>query len=132
MKQIISALPIVFLFLAMLFSPKAVFEGAESGLLLWFQIVFPTLFPFMLISGLMLAGGGINIIARLFGRMFSVLFATSKNGAFAVITGFLCGYPMGAKVSIPVRLPDGSKSVCGSGAYGQDNPERGGVSSIFL
>ena len=99
MKQIISALPIVFLFLAMLFSPKAVFEGAESGLLLWFQIVFPTLFPFMLISGLMLAGGGINIIARLFGRMFSVLFATSKNGAFAVITGFLCGYPMGAKVS---------------------------------
>ena len=65
MKQIISALPIVFLFLAMLFSPKAVFEGAESGLLLWFQIVFPTLFPFMLISGLMLAGGGINIIARL-------------------------------------------------------------------
>ena len=99
MKQIISALPIVFLFLAMLFSPKAVFEGAESGLLLWFQIVFPTLFPFMLISGLMLAGGGINIIVRLFGRMFSVLFATSKNGAFAVITGFLCGYPMGAKVS---------------------------------
>ena len=99
MKQIISALPIVFLFLAMLFSPKAVFEGAESGLLLWFQIVFPTLFPFMLISGLMLAGGGINIIARLFGRMFSVLFKKKKNGAFAVITGFLCGYPMGAKVS---------------------------------
>ena len=121
MKQIISALPIVFLFLAMLFSPKAVFEGAESGLLLWFQIVFPTLFPFMLISGLMLAGGGINIIARLFGRMFSVLFATSKNGAFAVITG-----------GIPVRLPDGSKSVGRSGACGQDNSERGGVSSIFL
>ena len=83
----------------MLFSPKAVFEGAESGLLLWFQVVFPTLFPFMLVSGLMLSGGGLVVISRIFGRLFSTLFATSPNGSFAVIAGFLCGYPMGAKVS---------------------------------
>ncbi len=99
MKQIISGSLAVFLFLAMLVSPKAVFNGAESGLLLWFQIVFPTLFPFMLVSSLMLAGGGLDIIARLFGKLSSLLFATSPNGAFAVIAGFLCGYPMGAKTS---------------------------------
>lgn len=99
MKQIVSGLPLISLFLAMLFSPKAVFDGAQSGLLLWFQIVFPTLFPFMLVSGLMLSGGGLQLTSRLFGRMFSALFATSPNGAFAVIAGFLCGYPMGAKVS---------------------------------
>ena len=46
----------VILFAAMIFSPRAVFSGAEEGLLLWFQIVFPTLFPFMLISSLMLEG----------------------------------------------------------------------------
>ncbi|HIZ80578.1 MAG TPA: transporter [Candidatus Mediterraneibacter pullistercoris] len=99
MRQIISGLMAVFLFLAMLLSPKAVFDGAESGLLLWFQIVFPTLFPFMLMSALMLAGGGLAVISRLTGRLFSTLFGTSPNGAFAVIAGFLCGYPMGAKVS---------------------------------
>ena len=99
MKQLLSGLPVLVLFLAMLFSPKAVFEGAESGLLLWFQVVFPTLFPFMLVSGLMLSGGGLVVISRLFGRLFSTLFATSPNGSFAVIAGFLCGYPMGAKVS---------------------------------
>lgn len=98
-KQFLSGLPAVFLFFAMLFSPKAVFDGAESGLLLWFQIVFPTLFPFMLVSGLMLSGGGLNAISRVFGRLFSSVFATSSNGAFAVISGFLCGYPMGAKIS---------------------------------
>ena len=99
MKQLISGLPVLVLFLAMLFSPKAVFDGAESGLLLWFQVVFPTLFPFMLVSGLMLSGGGLAVISRIFGRLFSTLFATSPNGSFAVIAGFLCGYPMGAKVS---------------------------------
>ena len=99
MKQLLSGLPVLVLFLAMLFSPKAVFEGAESGLLLWFQVVFPTLFPFMLVSGLMLSGGGLVVISRIFGRLFSTLFATSPNGSFAVIAGFLCGYPIGAKVS---------------------------------
>ena len=99
MKQLLSGLPVLVLFLAMLFSPKAVFEGAESGLLLWFQVVFPTLFPFMLVSGLMLSGGGLVVISRIFGRLFSTLFATSPNASFAVIAGFLCGYPMGAKVS---------------------------------
>lgn len=99
MKQLLSGLPVLVLFLAMLFSPKAVFDGAESGLLLWFQVVFPTLFPFVLVSGLMLSGGGLAVISRIFGRLFSTLFATSPNGSFAVIAGFLCGYPMGAKVS---------------------------------
>lgn len=99
MKQLLSGLPVLVLFLVMLFSPKAVFDGAESGLLLWFQVVFPTLFPFMLVSGLMLSGGGLAVISRIFGRLFSTLFATSPNGSFAVIAGFLCGYPMGAKVS---------------------------------
>lgn len=98
-RQLLSGLPAVFLFFSMLLSPKAVFEGAQSGLLLWFQIVFPTLFPFILVSGLMLSGGGINAISRVFGRIFSSIFATSSNGAFAVISGFLCGYPVGAKIS---------------------------------
>ena len=90
---------VLFLFLAMLFLPKTVFSGAADGLLLWFQVVFPTLFPFMLVSGLMLAGGGLNLVSRIFGGLSSRLFATSSNGAFAVIAGFLCGYPMGAKIS---------------------------------
>lgn len=99
MKQILSGLPVIFLFTAMLFAPKAVFTGAQSGLLLWFQVIFPTLFPFMLVSGLMLSGSGLDLISQVFGKIFSRLFATSPNGAFAVISGFMCGYPMGAKVT---------------------------------
>lgn len=89
----------VLLFTAMLLAPRAVFSGAEDGLLLWFQIVFPTLFPFMLVSSLMMAGGGLSVISRICGKALGKIFATSGNGAFAVLTGFLCGYPMGAKVT---------------------------------
>ena len=89
----------VLLFTAMLFSPRKVFSGAEDGLLLWFQVVFPTLFPFMLVSGLMMAGGGLAVISRAFGKALGRIFAVSGSGSFAVLTGFLCGYPMGAKVT---------------------------------
>ena len=99
LRQYIPGITAVLLFISMLLSPRAVFSGAEDGLLLWFQIVFPTLFPFMLVSALMMAGGGLSVISGLFGKVLGRIFATSGNGAFAVLTGFLCGYPMGAKVT---------------------------------
>ena len=94
-----SGLVCVLLFAAMLFSPKAVFQGAEDGLLLWFQIIVPTLFPFMLIASLLLETGGLSIIAQILGRPVGAVFASSRNGSFAILAGFLCGYPMGAKVT---------------------------------
>ena len=88
----------------MLFSPREVFSGAEDGLLLWFNTVFPTLFPFMLVSGLMMAGGGLDVISWIFGKALGRIFAVSGSGAFAVLTGFLCGYPMGAKAAADLLL----------------------------
>nr|WP_294492339.1 transporter [uncultured Mediterraneibacter sp.] len=99
MRRISPGIIVVFVFLAMLFSPQEVFNGASEGLLLWFQIIIPTLFPFMLVSNLMLASGGLSIVARLSGGISRAIFGTSENGSFAVLAGFLCGYPMGAKVS---------------------------------
>lgn len=87
------------LFFAMLTAPEAVFRGAQDGLLLWFRTVLPTLFPFITVSGIMIAGGGLSVISAVFGRPCSALFATSKSGVIAVLTGFLCGYPAGAKTT---------------------------------
>ncbi len=90
---------IVILFFVMLVFPKAVFSGASEGLLLWFQIVLPTLFPFLLISSLLVGTGNISLISSVTGKFLSLLFRVSPCGSFAVITGFLCGYPMGAKTA---------------------------------
>ncbi len=99
MKYFSSTVLITLIFGAMLLSPKAVFNGASEGLLLWFQIVFPTLFPFMLITNLLMDSGGLAFISGLFCRPFRRIFGVSGNGSFAVLAGFLCGYPMGAKVT---------------------------------
>lgn len=90
---------IVLLFLIMLIFPKAVFTGASEGLLLWFHILLPTLFPFLLTTNLLLSTGMIHYIASAFGTPCFRIFGVSPNGSFAVLTGFLCGYPMGAKTA---------------------------------
>lgn len=99
MKRTLSGIGIVLLFSFMLISPKAVFTGASNGLLLWFQTILPTLFPFLLISNLLLVSGSIHYLTSAFAKPCRALLSVSDSGCFAVVTGFLCGYPMGAKIT---------------------------------
>lgn len=99
MNRNLKGIGIVLLFVFMLVSPKAVFTGASEGLLLWFQIILPTLFPFLLITNLLLTTGNMHLISSAFGTILTRIFHVSPNGSFAVVTGFLCGYPMGAKTA---------------------------------
>lgn len=99
MKQKLAGISIVILFVSMLISPRAVFSGALEGLLLWFQIILPTLFPFILITNLLIQTGSALYISNALGGILCRIFKVSKNGSFAVIAGFLCGYPMGSKAA---------------------------------
>ncbi len=92
------------LFFVMLIFPKEVFTGASEGLLLWFQIILPTLFPFLLMTNLLLSTGSIHYISSAFGKGISHVFRVSPNGSFAVLVGFLCGYPMGAKTAADLTV----------------------------
>ena len=46
------ALILLSLFFTMLLCPETVFQGACDGLLLWYQILIPTLFPYLIVTGL--------------------------------------------------------------------------------
>lgn len=46
-KSILPVIPVLILIL-LLMRPALAFDGAKSGLLLWFNVVLPTLLPFML------------------------------------------------------------------------------------
>lgn len=99
MKKLTAAFLIILCFFIMLFFPKEVFAGASKGLLLWFNVVLPTLLPFIIISNLLVYTNAITYISRILGPVLKRIFSISENGAFAVVTGFLCGYPMGAKTT---------------------------------
>ncbi len=104
MNRNLKGIGIVILFVIMLVSPKAVFTGASEGLLLWFQIILPTLFPFLLITNLLMTTGNMHLISSAFGTILTRIFHVSQNGSFAVVTGFLCGYPMGAKTAADLAV----------------------------
>lgn len=96
-KRHFTAAIVLLFFLTMLFFPKTVFLGASKGLLLWFQIVLPTLLPYMILINLMLHTPALHLICRMTSPFLCPILHTSYYGTFAVLTGFLCGYPMGAK-----------------------------------
>lgn len=90
----------VLLFLAlipMLYHADYVIEGAKYGLLLWYQSVVPALFPFMVISGLIVGGGGIPVIMAPVYHILHMVLPISRDGCYVLVSGLLCGYPMGAK-----------------------------------
>ena len=89
----------IFFFFLMLVTPDIIFSAASDGLLLWFQIVLPTLLPFLIISSFLLHTPAIHLLVRITAPFFCRLFHVSKYGSFAVLCGFLCGYPMGGKIT---------------------------------
>ncbi|MFR8549056.1 MAG: hypothetical protein ACLVEV_10605 [Lachnospiraceae bacterium] len=98
-KKYIRLLLFSLIFLYLLLFPAPALSGARDGLLLWYRNVLPVLFPFMLLSGAMLRLGVVNCLPSFLQRLSGRLFHCSQEGSFAVLTGFLCGLPMGAKVT---------------------------------
>ena len=92
-------IPILIFFLCMLSFPQTVFAGASYGLLLWFRHVLPTLLPYMVLINILIRTPALHWICRITSTFLCPLLGTSYYGTFAVLTGFLCGYPMGAKTT---------------------------------
>ena len=92
-------IPILILFFSMLSFPQTVFTGASYGLVLWFRHVLPTLLPYMILINVLIRTPALHWICRITSTFLCPLLGTSYYGTFAVLTGFLCGYPMGAKTA---------------------------------
>ncbi len=88
---------ILFLVLMLCF-PSETFSGASNGLLLWFQIILPTLLPFLIMSNLLIYTNYASVISKILKPFLQKLFNVSDEATYAILIGFLCGYPMGAKV----------------------------------
>lgn len=70
---------------------------ASLGLELWFQKMIPTLLPFMILSGLMIRLHLTRYFVAFVHPVLKPVFRVCKAGSYAIIIGFLCGFPMGAK-----------------------------------
>lgn len=92
-------LPLLLCLLYLLAFPQTAAQSARDGLLLWYHSVLPVLFPFMFLCSLFLCLNLSESLPGCFYRPICRLFGCSPHGAFAVIIGFLCGFPMGVKIT---------------------------------
>lgn len=95
-KSILPAAAIIVLFL-LLTHPALSLEGARNGLLLWYQTVLPTLLPFMICSNVIVSLDGIRLMTAPLRPILGKVFRLSDAGCYVLVSGLLCGYPMGAK-----------------------------------
>lgn len=98
MKKLLSLLFLCTIFCFLLVFPIQTLEASKNGLLLWFDSLLPTLLPFLIISQLILKTSFIDSIQRILGPFFRQFFHCSDDGAFCILCGFLCGYPVGARL----------------------------------
>lgn len=97
MKKSILGAAAVLTLLLLLFNPILSFEGARGGLLLWSQTVLPTLLPFMICSNVIVALDAIGMLTWPFRPFLTKVLKLSPAGCYILVSGLLCGYPMGAK-----------------------------------
>lgn len=94
---------------------EVVTSAAKYALLLCATSVIPALFPFFVLTGLMVNCGVVTTLGNFLSPVSDKLFKTSGAGAVVFIMGILCGYPTGARVISELYL---------SGRLSKDEAER--------
>ncbi|MEC0257549.1 sporulation integral membrane protein YlbJ [Paenibacillus lautus] len=79
--------------------PEAALQSALRGLSIWWDVLFPSLFPFFVISEVLLGFGVVHLIGTLLDPLMRPLFRIPGAGGFVAAMGYVSGYPVGAKLT---------------------------------
>ena len=99
-RQLLLGLVLLCATLALMLYPKPSMEAARSGLQLCYNVIIPSLFPFFVLSSLVVELGLADYLGRLLEGVMRPLFHVSGSCASAFALGFVGGYPVGAKTAI--------------------------------
>lgn len=89
--------------LLMLIHPSSSLDAALRGLAVWWDVLFPSLFPFFVISEIMLGFGIVHLFGALLDPLMRPLFNIPGSGGFVAAMGYVSGYPVGAKLTAKLR-----------------------------
>ncbi len=87
----------VALLVCFLFSGDALLDAGRGALLLVSGSILPSLFPFLVLSGLLSAT--IGSIPLPGGRFFKQAFGLPEEGLIPFLLGALCGFPIGVRIT---------------------------------
>ncbi|NCB73721.1 MAG: sporulation protein [Clostridia bacterium] len=82
--------------LGLIICPTAAAGGAKAGLLLCSGVIIPSLFPFAVLSNVLMELGLPQRLGKVFAPVTKRLFGVSGTGSTAFFLGIAGGYPLGA------------------------------------
>lgn len=88
--------------LALVLWPEQAMEAMRDGIKLCGNVIFPSLFPFFVLSSLVVELGMSRYLGRLLEPVMAPLFRVNGNCAAALALGFVGGYPVGARTAIQI------------------------------
>lgn len=97
-KKIIQLTFLAGILVLLITSPAFTLTYAKKGLSIWYQSMVPSLLPMMILTSCMIKLNVTGLFASILHPITKRLYHLSKNGTYALLVGFLCGFPMGAKV----------------------------------
>lgn len=93
----------LFITIAIIQYPKDTFDSAILGLNLWWNVVFPSLLPFFILSEILMGLGVVHALGILLEPLMRPIFNVPGIGAFALSMGLASGYPMDAVITCKFR-----------------------------
>lgn len=90
---------VFFIFVAGFIYPRISIQAALIGISIWWDVLFPALFPFFVISEIMLGIGVVHFVGTLLDPFMRPLFRVSGKGGFVMAMGFASGYPVAARLT---------------------------------
>ena len=96
----LSVLGLAAVTVGLLVFPTELVAAAENGVELCFNVLIPSLFPFFVISSMVVSMGLADALGSALAPVMSGLFNVGGQCASALILGFIGGYPVGARTVI--------------------------------
>lgn len=101
-KYLFTFLSILFVITLLIFSENN-FIASSTGLNIFINNVFPSLFPFLVATEILYNSNFIHIVEKYTKNIFQKLFNIPPKAAIVIILGFISGYPIGAKLTANLK-----------------------------
>ena len=99
-RDALAALALLIATAGLVAAPAQAIAGARDGLTLCFNVIVPSMFPFFVLSSLVVDLGLAAYLGRAMEGLMRPLFRVSGSCAAAVALGFIGGYPVGARTAL--------------------------------
>ncbi|MEC0123059.1 sporulation integral membrane protein YlbJ [Paenibacillus pabuli] len=97
--HVLIPLALLILCVLMVLFPTETWHAGVRGLSIWWDVLFPSLFPFLVLSELLLGFGIVHFLGTLLNPLMRPLFRVPGSGGFVFAVSCASGYPTGAKLT---------------------------------